>query len=452
MLPPVNPAGHPPGAPPDPGAPHPAEAFIPDLSEGAETGVYLALLELLDEGLIITGDEIILDANSAACRLLDRDYRQIAGRPLAELFPSEEAFLAARARLFIQGERRGALDFALPRHGTTTLDFICAPRLRPGIHAILLSTPPAAGKTNTAGAALSANPVHSSAAGPHAHHRAEPACAHDIDARCFRTLAHTPGFGGEYLERGLREALVTGGLALHFQPLVDARSGRICAGEALLRWQHPELGLLPFRSFIGAVNDRQLISEVGDWALETACRIARSWPAAAPAGAPRLTVNVSTEQLLRGDFAHRVAAILHRTDLAPERLELDLDERIFEMDAAGLEATLDELAARRIRLAIDDFGRGLSSIPRLRRYPLKAVKLDPALVSGVGHDEDSEAIVEAISGLAATLGLEVYARGVDKKGQQAFLSALGCHLQQGPLFGPSLAAHAFAAFIARGAQ
>lgn len=447
MLPPVNPAGHSPGAAPDPGAPHPAEAFIPDLSEGAETGVYLALLELLDEGLIITGDEIILDANSAACRLLDRDYRQIAGRPLAELFPSEEAFLAARARLFIHGERRGALEFALPRHGKTTLDFICAPRLRPGIHAILLSAPPAARPANTAGSDFLP-----SAAGSPAPQHAVPANAHDVTPPYFRTLAHTPGFGGEYLEHGLRSALTGGGLALHFQPLVDARSGRICAGEALLRWEHPELGLLPFRSFIGAVNDRQLISELGDWALETACRSARNWPASHGTAGPRLTVNVSTEQLLRGDFVERVAAILHRTDLAPERLELDLDERIFEMDAVGLEATLEELAARRIRLAIDDFGRGLSSIPRLRRYPVQAVKLDPALVSGVGHDEDSEAIVEAISGLAATLGLEIYARGVDRKGQQAFLSALGCHLQQGPLFGPSLTAQAFAAFIARGAQ
>ena len=447
MLPPVNPAGRSPGAAPDPGAPHPAEAFIPDLSEGAETGVYLALLELLDEGLIITGDEIILDANSAACRLLDRDYRQIAGRPLAELFPSEEAFLAARARLFIHGERRGALEFALPRHGKTTLDFICAPRLRPGIHAILLSPPPAARPANTAGSDFLP-----SAAGSHAPQHGVPANAHDATPPYFRTLAHTPGFGGEYLEHGLRSALTGGGLALHFQPLVDARSGRICAGEALLRWEHPELGLLPFRSFIGAVNDRQLISELGDWALETACRSARNWPANQGGTGPRLTVNVSTEQLLRGDFVERVAAILHRTDLAPERLELDLDERIFEMDAAGLEATLDELAARRIRLAIDDFGRGLSSIPRLRRYPVQAVKLDPALVSGVGHDEDSEAVVEAISSLATTLGLEVYARGVDRKGQQAFLSALGCHLQQGPLFGPSLTAQAFAAFIARGAQ
>lgn len=446
MMPPVNPAGPPPGAPPDPGAPPSAEAFIPDLSEGAETGVYLALLELLDEGLIITGDEIILDANSAACRLLDRDYRQLAGRPLAELFPSEEAFLAARARLFIHGERRGALDFALPRHGATTLDFICAPRLRPGIHAILLSAQPGSD------AALPASTFLQLEAGSHAHHRAVPGEAHDLNARGFRTLARTPGFGGEYLERGVREALASGGLGLHFQPLVDARTGRICAGEALLRWEHPELGLLPFRSFIGAVNDRQLISELGDWALETACRTARDWPTAVAAAAPRLTVNVSTEQLLRGDFAHRVAAILDRSGLAPERLELDLDERIFEMDAAGLEATLTELAAHKIRLAIDDFGRGLSSIPRLRRYPLQAVKLDPALVSGVGRDEDSEAIVEAISALATTLGLEVYARGVDRKGQQAFLSALGCHLQQGPLFGPSMAAPAFAALIARGAQ
>jgi EAL domain-containing protein (putative c-di-GMP-specific phosphodiesterase class I) len=425
---------------------------MPDLSEGAETGVYLALLELLDEGLIITGDELILDANSAACRLLDRDYRQIAGRPLAELFPSEEAFLAARARLFIHGERRGALDFALPRHGTTTLDFICAPRLRPGIHAILLSAQPASGQASSADAALPASTLLASAAGSYAHHRAVPEDAHDTDGRCFRMLARTPGFGGDYLERGVREALASGGLGLHFQPLVDARSGRICAGEALLRWEHPELGLLPFRSFIGAVNDRQLISELGDWALETACRTACNWPTAAAGTAPRLTVNVSTEQLLRGDFAHRVGAILHRSGLAPERLELDLDERIFEMDAAGLEATLKELAAHRIRLAVDDFGRGLSSIPRLRRYPLKAVKLDPALVSGVGRDEDSEAIVEAISALATTLGLEVYARGVDKKGQQAFLSALGCHLQQGPLFGPSMAAPAFAALIARKSQ
>lgn len=444
MPPAVNTAGRPPGLPPDPGGAQPAEPFVPDLSEGAETGVYLALLELLDEGLIITGDELILDANSAACQLLGRDYREVAGRPLSELFPSEEDFLAARARLFIEGERRGQLEFALPGCQVRTLSFISAPRLRPGMHAVLLSAPTGTTEDNAAGR-IAPDEAH---AGEHPQPRAEHGKhpAHALRTPYFQTLARTPGFGGDYLERGLYRALHGDELTLHFQPLVDARDGRICAGEALLRWRHPELGLLPFRSFIGAVNDRHLISELGDWVLQSACRVAREWPQAAGGEAPRLTVNVALEQLLRGDFAERVAAILRDSGLPAERLELDLDERVLEVDSAGLPATLDSLAAQGLRLAIDDFGRGLSSIPRLRRYPVTALKLDPALVAGVGRDEDSEAIVEAISCLAAPLGLKVYARGVESRGQQAFLCALGCHLQQGPLFGQPVPAAQFGTY------
>jgi len=129
----MNPAGH------HRGKENPEEPFVPDLSEGAETGVYLALLELLDEGLIVTGDEVIIDANSAACRLLERDYRQIAGQPLSELFLSERAFLDARARLFIQGEMRGSLRVALPGGRHRDFRFVAAARLRPGIHALILS-------------------------------------------------------------------------------------------------------------------------------------------------------------------------------------------------------------------------------------------------------------------------------------------------------------------------
>ena len=117
----------------------PEEPFIPDFSEGMETGLYLALFELFDEGLVITGDEVVLEANSAACRLLERDYRQVAGRPLADLFPSEREFLDARARLFIRGETRGSLRVSLPEKRDRELRFVAAARLRPGLHALILS-------------------------------------------------------------------------------------------------------------------------------------------------------------------------------------------------------------------------------------------------------------------------------------------------------------------------
>ena len=176
----------------------------------------------------------------------------------------------------------------------------------------------------------------------------------------------------------------------------------------------------------------------------TACRHAADWPPAKDGGRLRLTVNVSVEQLIRGDFAARVATSLRSAGLKPDRLELDLDERVLALDSPALAGTLGRIAAAGVRLSIDDFGRGLSSIPRLRRYPLAALKLDPELVRGVGRSEDSEAIVEAVGALAGTLGLEIYARGVEHRGQQAFLCALDCHLQQGPLFGRPLAAREFA--------
>ncbi|WP_454456856.1 EAL domain-containing protein [Thauera phenylacetica] len=597
----MNPSGRLPGLPPSPG-PSPAEPFVADLSEGAEAGVYLALLELLDEGLLITGDEVVLDANSAACRLLGRDYRDLAGRPLANLFPDGQAFLAARARLLIEGERRGRLDFALPDGGVRTLEFNCAPRLRPGIHAIILSPPAAGADDETGGPGLAAlqpaaggartfddapsmsmyltshDPltglanrrmlearfgdcaVHAAGrhasiailrldldgfaavnrslgesagdetlrriarrlaatAGPEAlvaRERSDsfivllpepdlPGSAEQFADRLLRAVAepfelgggpqritasaglalypqdgrnldtllrnarsaleqarrlggnccsafHTrldgPGFDSSQLERGLRHALQADELTLHFQPLVDARSGRTRAGEALLRWRHPEFGLLPYRQFMNAVGDPRLLADVGDWVLATACHHAADWPPAHEGTRLRLTVNVSVEQLMRGDFAARVAAALRTSGLKADRLELDLDEKVLALDSPTLAATLERIAATGVRLSIDDFGRGLSSIPRLRRYPLAALKLDPELVRAVGRSEDSEAIVEAVGALAGTLGLEIYARGVENRGQQAFLCALDCHLQQGPLFGRPLAAREFVAATA----
>jgi diguanylate cyclase len=263
----------------------------------------------------------------------------------------------------------------------------------------------------------------------------------------FHGLDESPGFDVDYLETGLRHALQHNELTLHFQPLIDTRSRQLRAGEALLRWAHVELGLLPFRRFIGAVSDPALLASLGDWVLEHACRAALSWPAQGTQPALRVTVNITIEQLMHGNFAERVFRALNLTGLPAERLELDLDENVLAEESAGIADTLNTLAQRGVRLAVDDFGRGLSSIPRPKRYPLKALKLDPSLVRGVGKSEESEAIVEAISCMATTLGLEVFARGVEDHAQQAFLRALDCHLQQGPLFGRPMPADDFARYL-----
>ena len=431
----MNTPGRPPGLPSSA-----LEPFIADLSEGAETGVYLALLELIEEGLIITGDELILDANSAACRLLERDYRHLAGRSLATLFADEKTFLDARARLLIQAERHSQLCFKLPSGETRELKVVCAPRLRPGIHALVLS-PVSNSLARSPARVDTADSPFAAYLDPGGRVLKRPGSLFDAAAW------HEAGADG--FETGLRHALANNDLSLHFQPLVDTRSKRLRAGEALLRWRHPTLGELPFGRFKSSIDDPQLIAQLGDWILNSACRSARTWlsgetPAA---GGVRLTVNIATEQLLQGDFAECVRLVLEDSALAPACLELDLDEKVLESDSPQLLSTLKALSAMGVRLAIDDFGRGLSSIPKLRRYPLKAIKLDPELVRGVGHDEDSEAIVEAVTRLATSLGLEVFARGVESPAQRDFLCALDCHLQQGPLFGQPMTTQEFSRFV-----
>lgn len=248
-------------------------------------------------------------------------------------------------------------------------------------------------------------------------------------------------------EINLRHAVEREQLEVHFQPLVDGRDGSLRGGEALLRWRHPDLGLIPFRRFLGAARDGGILAELGDWVLHAACRHAALWPADGE-HPPLLTINVAIEQIMQGDLAERVAMALQVSGLAAERLELDIDEIVLKEEHSRILGTLEKLAALGVRLAIDDFGRGLSSIPRLKRYPLRAIKLDPALVRDVGVREEAEAVVEAMTSMAGILGLEVFARGVEGEAQQAFLCALDCHLQQGPLFGRPMGAEEFAAYVA----
>lgn len=513
-----------------------AEPFVPDFSEGAETGLYLALLELLDEGLVITGDETILEVNTAACRLLERDYRQLAGKPLADLFLTERAFLEARARLFIQGEMRGSLQVSLPGGRHRNLRFIAAARIRPGIHALILSpdllaeayaeAPPTdtlwprlaaaldqpvivvdddgqvaaanAAALHTLGVArakLVGRPLESclrvtwpDAGGAPIARLAATDGANALEARVlpgprpdWRLLILPPAGGAalpaadkrpapspaappaaaegapqkaataasapRFSAAALRHALASDELELHFQPLIDARDGGIRGGEALLRWRHPKLGLIPFATFMDAARDSGMFAALGDWAVGAACMAAAQW-APIDGRLPLLTVNVAIEQAVREGFAGVVGDALAASGLPAAQLELDLEERVLEADDPRIGPTLAALAALGVRLAVDGFGQGLASIPKLKRYPLRALKLDPALVREVGTREDSEAIVEAITTMAGVLGLQVLARGVESAAQQAFLGALGCHLQQGPLFGRPIAAEAFRRYLA----
>lgn len=486
---------------------NPEEPFIPDFSEGAETGLYLALLELLDEGLIITGDEVVLEANSAACRLLGRDYRQIAGKPLADLFPSEKDFLDARARLFIQGEVRGSLRVALPDGGTCALGFVAAARIRPGIHALILTPEP--GRAQDVGANAQHEATTTDTLWPRlAAALEQPVLVIDEAERVSATnaaalatlgldrgsiIGHAlrecmgviwPGAGAAPIARlsvpgrapsiaarilpgpkpgwrllilppnsrpiaaeppvetKLRQDIDLKQLDVYFQPLIDARSGGVRAGEALLRWHHPQLGLIPFQRFADVARDAGQLTRMGDWVLQAACTHAAQWRCA-DGSRPMVTINVALEQLTHCDLEQRVRDALAASGLPASRLELDLDERVLGEDSAATTATLDAIAGLGVRLAIDDFGRGLVSIPRLKRLPLRALKLDPYLVREVGKSEESEAIVEAISRMAEVLGIEVLARGVESAAQQAFLAALGCQLQQGPLFGQPMTAEAF---------
>jgi len=375
---------------------HGEELFIPDSSEGAEVGVYLALLELIDEGLLITGDEYIIDANSAACRLLGRSYRQLAGQPLADLFADGHAFLEARERLLIRGEARGALRLVLPDGRVHDFPYIAAPRLRPGIHAIVLD-----------------------------HER----------------LA-TEGTSVDWP------------LALHFQPQADVRSGMLHAGETLLHWQLHGQDSRTFEHICAAtaagVREEEMGAsgeiELNAWALSVVCRAATTWPHV-QGHAPVVSVNISAGQLPGGGLPKLVRTALTVSRLDPRSLELSIDAHALLLPEAEITPTLHALDEMRVRLALDNFGRDLGLIAQLGRYRFSVLKLNAALVTQVGRCNDGTALIEAIIQMSAPLGIRVMARGVRSRAQQDFLLALGCDLQQGPLIGVPQDEHAFAGFL-----
>ncbi len=235
------------------------------------------------------------------------------------------------------------------------------------------------------------------------------------------------------VELGLRRALERGELLLHYQPQVELASGRIIGLEALLRWQHPEQGMIPPGQFIPIAEDNGLIVPIGEGVLHEVCRQSLAWQAAGLPALP-IAVNLSAVQFRKPGLESLLRDILTATGLAPHLLELELTESIVMNQAEETVAILGRLHDLGVRLSIDDFGTGYSSLSYLKRFPIQKLKVDQSFVRDLTGDANDAAIVRGIIGLAHSLGLGVIAEGVETREQLAFLREFGCEEAQGYYF------------------
>jgi EAL domain-containing protein (putative c-di-GMP-specific phosphodiesterase class I) len=237
----------------------------------------------------------------------------------------------------------------------------------------------------------------------------------------------------------LRRAVERNELVLHYQPKFAAPDYRMAGVEALLRWQHPDMGLLPPGAFIAAAERSGLILSLGEWVLDEACRQLHAWDNAGH-DVPTIAVNLSPLQFSSPSLVETVRDTLARHALDPTRLTLEITETTAMRDADASVGILDELTRMGVRISIDDFGTGYSSLLYLKRLPATELKIDRAFVRELESNADDAAIVASIVALGRTLNLKVVAEGVETPGQQQQLRQLGCDFYQGYLLGEPVAA------------
>ena len=252
------------------------------------------------------------------------------------------------------------------------------------------------------------------------------------------------------LESSLRRALDRNEFMLYYQPRVSLESGRVIGAEALLRWRHPEMGLVPPSEFIPILDETGMIIPVGDWALREACRQNREWQ---DRGLPpiRVAVNLSVRQFIQKDLADTIVRALEAANLSAEHLEVEITEDLFLEHNQTNIITLARLKNMGIHISIDDFGTGYSSLSYLKRLPIDTLKIDQSFVRDIG-DPDNKAIASAIIAMASSLRLNVLAEGVETDEQLAFLRAQGCNEIQGFSFSHPLPADEFAQLLREGRQ
>ncbi|HSX71574.1 MAG TPA: EAL domain-containing protein [Pseudomonas sp.] len=236
------------------------------------------------------------------------------------------------------------------------------------------------------------------------------------------------------LESELRQALEQDQLRVHYQPIHALESGAMLGAEALVRWQHPERGLVPPGEFIPVAEDSGLIGAIDAWVLEQACAQMRRWQAAG-LSLEFIAVNVSSRLFSRGELDLRVERVLRASGLSPQQLELEVTESAVMDDPERASELLEQLHRLGVRLAIDDFGTGYSSLARLKSLPVHKLKLDQSFVRGLPQDREDAAIARAVVTLGHSLGLRVLAEGIETAEQAAFLREIGCSLGQGYWFG-----------------
>lgn len=266
----------------------------------------------------------------------------------------------------------------------------------------------------------------------------------------FDQTMHADALSAMRLESDLRRAIVREEFVLHYQPVVDLGSGTIVGVEALVRWNHPERGMVPPGVFIPIAEEADLIVELGEWILRAACTQCAQWRRN---GTPnlRVAVNASPRQFAQTDMHAVVAAALRETGLAPEGLTIEVTESCIIGTGEANVSTMRSLSAMGVRVALDDFGTGYSSLFTLRNLPIDVLKLDRAFIKGIAANESDRAITQAVVAMGRTLNLTIVAEGIENVDQLRVVGDIGCDRVQGYLLCRPKSAAEIAPYLAAGA-